>query len=131
MLESFLLGLVVLVPLVWALGVLAELHRGALAGTAAAREGGSEAARADGVVDAATAIDSAVREALSDHGLDPSRAEVRWRADPGLPRGGSVQVAVRYPVTVLDAPLIGRVAELSIWIRAVHLARIDSYGSRR
>ena len=54
--EAILVGLVMIVPLIWALGVLADLHRSALAASAAAREAGFEAARADSASDADRAV---------------------------------------------------------------------------
>lgn len=128
--ETVVLGLLLLAPLLWALTVLAELHRGALATTAAAREAGFEAARAESLVEAERSIGPAMRQAFADHGLEPERARVRWSADPGLARGGTVEVEVRYPVAVFRAPFIGRVSQPSIWVTARHAARIDPYRSR-
>jgi hypothetical protein len=128
--ETFLLALVLLVPLLWALGVLAELHRGALATSAAAREAGMEAARATDAIGADNAVGNAVRQAFADHGLDGDEAEVRWSTDPGFPRGAAVEVVVSYPVTVTQAPLLGKVSGPSIVVRASHVARIDPYASR-
>lgn len=128
--ETFLLAMVLLVPLLWALGVLAELHRGALATSAAAREAGLEAARAPDTADAERAVAGAVHRALVNHGLDPGDATVRWSADPGFPRGAVVEVVVSYPVTVTQAPLLGEVAGPSITVRASHVARIDPYADR-
>ena len=124
-----MLGLLLLAPLVWALGVLADLHRGALAATAAAREAGFDAAHAPSPAAAAVAVDEAVAGAFADQGLEASSARVRWSATP-FARGAPVEVTVAYPVTVLQAPLLGRVAGPSIWVRAAHVARIDPYGSR-
>jgi hypothetical protein len=130
MLETILLGLLFLIPMIWALGVLADLHSGALAASAAAREAGFDAARATDVTDAERAVENAVEAAFRDQGLDPDKAAVRWSATGDLERGGSVEVSLRYPVTVLQAPLLGRVAGPSIWIRARHVARVDPFRSR-
>ena len=127
--ETILLGLLLIVPLIWAMGVLADLHRSALALTAAAREGGSEAARVATPTGAEQALDNAVAQALVDHGLDPSKATVEWSGTPGV-RGGVVEIHIRYPVTVLQAPLIGRVSGPSILVEARHLARVDPFRSR-
>jgi hypothetical protein len=128
--ETLLLGLLLLVPLMWGLGVLADLHRGALAAAAAVREAGFDAARSTTLAEADRAIDLAVSRAFSDQGLDPSDARVRWTAPAGLARGGTVEIVVSYPVTVLQAPLLGRVGGPSVWIDAHHIARIDLYRSR-
>lgn len=130
LIETVLLGLLLLIPLVWALGVLAELHRAALASSAAAREAGIDAARSSQHVLAGRAVDDAVARAFADEGLDPKGAHVVWSAGAGLDRGGTVEVEVSYPVTVLQAPLLGRIAGPSIWVKAVHAVRIDPYRSR-
>jgi hypothetical protein len=129
LIETILLGLLLLVPLMWALGVLADLHRTSLAATAAVREAGFEASRAARGRDAVRAVNRAVAEAFADQGLDPANARVRVSAS-GLERGAPVQVEVSYPVTVLQAPLLGRVAGPSIVIRARHVTRVDPYRSR-
>ena len=129
LIETILLGLLFLVPVIWALGVLSEMHRGALAATAGAREAGFEASRLTSPADASRAADVAVRRAFADHGLDPSKATVSMSSG-GLGRGDPIEVEVAYPVTVLQAPILGRVAGPSVWIRADHIARVDPYRSR-
>jgi hypothetical protein len=129
LLESILLGLLLMAPLLWALGVLADLHRGALAASAAAREAGFDAARSASARSASAAVDVAVRRAFADEGLDPGRARVRWSGF-GSGRGGAIVVRVSYPVTVLQAPLLGRVSGPSVWVNASHVARIDPFRSR-
>ena len=129
--ETILLGLLLLVPLIWVLGVLADVHRTALAATAAVREAGFEAARAADRSGAARAVDRAVTQAFTNQGLDPRQARVRVSAGGRLERGTAIEVEVSYPVTVAQAPLLGRVAGPSIWIRARHVARVDPYRSRR
>lgn len=128
--ETILLGLLLLVPLMWCLGVLADLHRSALGTTAAAREAAADGARSTTPADAARSVDRAVASALDDEGLDPARARVDVSIPAGLERGAPVEVEVAYPVTVLQAPLIGRVSGPSIWVRARGIARVDPYRSR-
>ncbi len=130
LIETVLLGLLLLVPLIWALGVLSEIQSGALGTTAAVREAGIDGARQGSVTEAGLAIDAAVTRALTDQGLDASRAEVTWTAPQGMARGGVVEVRVRYPVSILSAPFLGSVAGPSVWVDAVHSARIDPYRSR-
>jgi Na+-transporting methylmalonyl-CoA/oxaloacetate decarboxylase gamma subunit len=140
-----LLGLVLIVPLIWALGVLSELHRAALATTAAAREAGFDAARAASPADAERRVDAAVVAALTDHGLDPRAAAVvaaltDHGLDPraaavtasaaGLERGSAVEVRVVYEVPVLQAPFLGSVGGPSIEVTATHVTRVDPYRSR-
>jgi hypothetical protein len=127
--EVMLLGLLFLIPLIWAIGVLAELHRAALASSAASREAGLDAARSADLLEAGRAIDDAVARAFTDVGLEPEDAQVVWSAGSGLERGGAVEVEVTYPVTVLQAPFLGQVSGPSIWVRAVHSVRVDPYRS--
>lgn len=127
-LETLLLGLLLTVPLIWGLGVLSELHRAALAGAAAAREAGFDAARSSSRSEAERRIDAAVALAFANHGLDPGRGRVEWTSD--LERGGTVEVRVSYPTAVLQAPFLGSVSGPSIWVRASHVARVDPYRSR-
>ena len=129
-LDVFLLGLLFLAPLVWALGVMSDLHRGALAATAAAREAGFDAAAASDRSSAQRAIDDAVARAFIDHSIDPSTATVRWGSGTDLARGGEVEIEVTYPVTILQAPFLGRVGGPSISVTARHVAPIDPYRSR-
>ena len=128
-LESVLLGLLLLVPLIWLLSVLADVHRGALATTAAVREAGFDAARSGDLSTADRAVEQAVTTAFADHGLDPNAAEVEWSAPAGLIRGGFVEVRVSYRVSVAQAPLIGRVTGPSITVNAQHVTRIDPFRS--
>lgn len=130
LIETFLLGLLLTIPLIWLIGMLADLHRVALASASAAREAGFEAARSNDPIDAGRAVQQATSQAFVDQGLDPSLIESRWSGDPGLRRGTPIEVSVRYPVTILQAPLIGRVMGPSVWVEARHVARVDPYGSR-
>ncbi|HEX2295196.1 MAG TPA: hypothetical protein VHN37_07805 [Actinomycetota bacterium] len=127
--ETLLLGLLLLVPLIWTLGILADLHRAALATTAAAREAGFDAARATTVSEAERAVDAAIAAALVDHGVDPSRARVEWTRSR-LARGAPVEVTVSYSVPVLQAPFLGDAGGPGITVNASHVARVDPYRSR-
>ena len=128
--ETILLGLLLFIPLLWGLGVLAELHRSSLASTTAAREAGFDAVSVGHSKLAPEAIDSAVESAFRNHGLDPSAVRVTWIGDRDLARGSAARIIIEYPVAVLSAPFLGRVAGPSIWVRAEHVARVDPYGSR-
>lgn len=130
LIETLLLGLLFLAPLVWGLGVLADLHRGALAASAAARAAGFDAARAHASADAQRAATKAFRQAFIDHGIDPVDASLRLITYHGFARGGTVEFEVVYPVSVLQAPLLGKVSGPSILVRARHTARIDPFRSR-
>ncbi len=130
LIETILLGLLFLAPLIWSLGVLADLHRGALAASAAARAAGFDAARAIASSDAQRAGTEAFRQAFIDHGIDPAGASLRFINDRGFRRGRAIELEVVYPVSVLQAPLLGKVSGPSIVVRARHTARIDPFRSR-
>jgi hypothetical protein len=127
--ESIVVGLLLLVPLIWALGVAAELHRGALAATAAAREAGLSAVSSTSVTEAERAAGIAVHEAFVDHGLDARLARASMRTS-ALARGYPVAVEVSYPIRVVGVPLLGRLSVPVVWVRARHVARVDPFGSR-
>lgn len=125
--ETILLGLLLAVPLIWTLMMLADLHRGALASGAAAREAGFDAARAATRASGDVAVRAAVERAFADHGLDPRDARVRWSAPAGT-RSGAVEVEISYPVRVLQVPFLGSVGGPAVWLRAQHSAPVDRYG---
>jgi hypothetical protein len=128
--ETLLVALILLVPLLWLLGVLSDFHRGAIGATAAAREAGIDAASSSDLSSAARAVQRAVQQAFVDEGLNPDRVQVDWKATAGFRRGGTVKVSVEYPVTVAQFPFLGRVSGPSVIVRAIHFARIDPYRSR-
>lgn len=130
LIETLLLGLLLMAPLLWGLGVLADIHRNALAVAAAAREAGFEAARARHPATARLEGEQAVAVAFADHGIDPADATVRWSLGH-LERGATIAVVVSSRVTVLQAPFLGRVSGPSIVVDAKHVARVDPYASRR
>lgn len=131
LMETILLGLVLLAPLIWALGVLADLQRASLAATNAVRDAGFEAAAASDATVAARRMDTAVKRSFVNHGLDPSLARLKTSFKAGLRRGAELALEVRYPVSVIAAPFLGRIAGPSVWVRAVHVTRVPLYGSRR
>lgn len=129
LIETLLLGLVMMAPLLWGLGVLADLHRTALATTSAAREASFEAARSSDPVAAKGSADRAIALALRNHGLDPDKARVEWSVG-GLERGAPIEVVISFPTPVLQAPFLGQISGPSIWTHAKSVARIDPYRSR-
>lgn len=129
LIESLLLGLVMMAPLLWGLGVLADLHRSALATTSAAREASFEASRSVDQLSARRAADRAISIALKDHGLNLNDVRVRWSIG-SLERGAPIEVVVSYPTPVFQAPFLGQISGPSIWTHAKSVARIDQYRSR-
>lgn len=130
LMESILLGMLLLAPLIWLLTVLASVHRATLATSAAAREAGWEVARSFDAQAARKAVDRAVGTALRDQELDPGSARVEAVWAPGLKRGTAVQIQVSYPVPVLSAPFLGAISRPVLWVEAIHVARIDPFRSR-
>jgi hypothetical protein len=128
--ESILVSLVLLMPLVWGLTVLSQLHQAALASNAAAREAGTDAAGSTSATSAGAVVDAAVRSAFADEGLDPTQAKVAVSIPSGFARGGTVVVHIAYPVAAFQAPFLGKVSTPVIWVRATHVAQIDPYRSR-
>jgi len=130
LIESLLLGMLLIIPIVWVLMVLADVHRSALAATSAAREAGFDAARSGDLTDAARAIERTAGLALTNHGLDADESNIRWSAPDGLERGARIEVHVAYPVNVVRFPFLGEVSGPSVWVRSTHMARVDPFASR-
>lgn len=126
MVETILLTLVLIVPLIWLLGMLDHIHRAALGSAAAAREAGF--ALAGSPDPAAEDPAAAVALALRGHGLDPDHATVDRYLPGGGDRSGFVRVQVRYRVPMLDIPLLADLP--GVWVSATHDAVIDRYRSR-
>lgn len=130
LIETLLLGLFLMIPLLWGLGILAELHRAALGTTSAAREAGFELARSASSMEGGREADRAIARALIDHGMDPENARVQWTMNR-LERGSPVEVVISFPVPVVAAPFIGSVSGPSVWVHAKSVSRVDLYRSRR
>lgn len=130
LIEVFLLGLVLLVPIIWLLTVFAELHSAALATSSAAREAGFEAARASDVISADGAIRTLVMQTVEDQGLDPDLVDIEWSPAQGWQRGATIEVLITYTVPVFQAPFLGSISEPTIPVSAAHVATIDRYRSR-
>lgn len=130
LIESLLLGMLLIIPIVWVLMVLADVHRSALATTSASREAGFDAARSSDLPAAAKSVERAAELALRNHGLDADESNVRWTAPDGLERGARIEVHVAYPVSVVRFPFLGEVSGPSVWVRSTHIARVDPFASR-
>lgn len=127
--ETILLIVVLLVPLVWMLGALATVHRAALGVAAAAREAGSAAASATDPVSAARLSDEAAATALRNQSLAAADARVEVSGLSSFGRGSRISVRVAYPVRLLDVPFVGDRFGPALWVRASHLAHVDPYRS--
>jgi hypothetical protein len=131
LIETILIGLILFVPLFWLLGVLSDMHRGALATASAVRDAGSEMSIASDMLSGTAAMDSAISQALTDQGLDPNGAEVRVSAPNGVARGARVTIEVSVPVQIAQAPLLGEAPwGPKIWIRSSLVTTVERYASR-
>lgn len=129
-LEAFLLGLVLLLPLIWLLTVSADVQRSALASASAVREAGLAASRAASASDAHDHADSAARRALLERGVTPAAARISLSSDGAPGRGELIEVRVETPVHVLRVPFLREAVGPAIWIRARNVARVEPYRSR-
>ena len=129
---EFLVGaIMLLVPLAYAVGILADVQRATLATSAAARAAGRSFVLADSAPAGRRAAEEAMREVLVNYWLDPGRGELSVTGD--LERASSVRVAVAYPVPVFKVPFVGVFDNGERFtVRSVHFTRVDRYrGFRR
>ena len=137
--ELVVVALTLLVPLVYAMVVMADVQRALLATSAAAREAGRVYVTGADRVAAERRAGAAYREVLVSYGMragDP-RASLRLRAGcpaegasgcaGGFGPGAEVEVVVTYRVPVARLPFLGPVAGPSIVIGATHHTRVDRY----
>lgn len=126
--ETILLVALLLVPVIWMLGALSQVHRAALAATSAAREAAVSAARSADPLGAARAARAAAEAAFADQGLDVGDMQMDASTVGGLGRGSEVRVRIRFPVRILGLPFVQR--DPSIWVGATHATEVDLYRSR-
>jgi hypothetical protein len=137
--ELLVVFLTLLVPLVYAMVVMADVQRALLATSSAAREAGRVYVTAADRVEAERRAGAAYREVLASYGLragDP-RARMRLRAGcppeaaagcvGGFGPGAEVRVEVTYRVVVARLPFLGAVAGPGVPIGATHHTRVDRY----
>jgi hypothetical protein len=137
--ELLVVFLTLLVPLVYAMLVMADVQRALLATSSAAREAGRVYATGSSRLDAERRAGLAYREVLATYGMgagDP-RAGMRLRAGcpagvlsgcvGGFGPGTEVRVVVTYRVPVARLPFLGAVAGPSLTIGATHHTRVDRY----
>lgn len=124
--EAILLGLLLIVPTIWALGVVADLHRGALASAAAARSVGESVSLSPGI-DPSMTVRRSVDRAFAAHGLTTEDVRVRWSAPSGTQRGARATIEISYPVPVVAFPLLGSLDVGSVWVHARHTFTVQRY----
>jgi hypothetical protein len=137
--EVLVVVLTLLVPLVYAMLVMADVQRALLATSSAAREAGRVYVTGSGRLDAERRAGLASREVLATYGIRPGdpRAGMRLRAGcpPGVASGcvggfgpgAEVRVVVTYRVPVVRLPFLGAVAAPNLMIGATHHTRVDRY----
>jgi hypothetical protein len=137
--ELLVVALTLLVPLVYAMVVMADVQRALLATSGAAREAGRVYVTGPDRGTAERRAGAAYREVLASYGMaagDP-RASLRLRARcppagasgcaGGFGPGAEVEVVVSYRVAVARLPFLGSVAGPGITIGATHHTRVDRY----
>jgi hypothetical protein len=137
--ELLVVFLTLLVPLVYAMLVMADVQRALLATSSAAREAGRVYATGPDRPAAERRAQVAYREVLATYGIhagDP-RTGMRLRAGcppeagegcaGGFGPGAEVRVEVTYRVPVVGLPFLGAVAGPGVRIGATHHTRIDRY----
>jgi hypothetical protein len=137
--ELLVVFLTLLVPLVYAMVVMADVQRALLATSSAAREAGRVYVTGSSRLDGERRAGLAYREVLATYGIragDP-RAGIRLRTGcpPGVPPGcvggfgpgAEVRVVVTYRVPVVRLPFLGAVAAPNLMIGATHHTRVDRY----
>lgn len=126
--EFTVLGVLLLVPLVYALTTVFLVQRAAFGVTEAARSAGRAFVTADTPADGQLRADEAVRLALGDQGIpDGTGARIDCSREGCLVPGSSVTVTVTYAVPL---PLVGGLfgtVPASVPVTAVHVATVDRY----
>ena len=137
--ELLVVFLTLLVPLVYAMVVMADVQRALLATSSAAREAGRVYVTGPDRLAAERRAQVASREVLASYGIRPGdpRAAMRLRAGCPAPAGpgcaggfgpgAEVRVEVTYWVPVARLPFLGAVAGPGITVGATHHTRVDRF----
>jgi Flp pilus assembly protein TadG len=123
--EFVVLAVVVMVPLVYVILVVLQVHAGTYAVVTAAREAGRAYVSADSTTAGAARARTAAKVALADQGFAEPHLQIRCSDGPCLSPGSRVQVRVKTNITIPLTPYgDGR---WSIPVSAGHEVSVDSY----
>jgi hypothetical protein len=137
--EFVVVFLALLVPLVYAIAVMADVQRALLATSSAAREVGRVYVTAADRAEARLRVERAYAEVLGNYGLRAGggrdRLELAAACPAGAPAGcaagfgpgAEVRVVASYRVAVARFPFVGVVGGPSVTVGATHRARADRF----
>jgi hypothetical protein len=137
--ELLVVFVTLLVPLVYAMVVMADVQRALLATSSAAREVGRVYVTGSDRRDAERRAGLAYREVLGTYGMDAGSPRAGMRLQVGCPAGvgsgcvdgfgpgAEVRVVVTYRVPVARLPFLGAVAGPGLTVGATHHTRVDRF----
>ncbi len=137
---EFLAGfLVIVVPLVYAIVIMADVQRAMLATSSAAREVGRVYATATTPAAAEQRARTAYQDTLANYRYSPTDQRARIRLDSWCPAsapttcadgfgpGAEIRVVVTYRVPIARIPFLGVVAGPSLTVGSTHHTRVDRF----
>ena len=139
MVELLVVFLTLVVPLVYAMVVMADVQRALLATSSAAREAGRVYVTGPDRLAAERRAARAYREVLASYGLGAgdrgAGMRLQVRCPPagasgclgGFGPGAEVRVEVTYRVPVARLPFLGAVSGPGVTVGATHHTRVDRY----
>ncbi|PFG42554.1 hypothetical protein ATJ88_1216 [Isoptericola jiangsuensis] len=135
MVEFLGVGVLLLVPLVYLVVVLAQVHAAAFAVEGAAREAARAVVTAESSAQGVARAQAATALALGDQGFDVDPADlltVECSYQPCLTPGATVGVRVRYdvPLPLVPAALQGWVP-VAVPVEAAHVADVEDHVEAR
>lgn len=125
MIESLLLGLMMILPLAFAVVYFAQLQREAIAVNSASREAVRAYVTAPNAMEGAARARAAADGAIRGGSLDPARSTLV--VDGPLTRGAPVRATVRYRSESSEIPLISTLGPVEI--SATHTEIVDRHRS--
>ncbi|GAA1972134.1 hypothetical protein GCM10009718_04960 [Isoptericola halotolerans] len=128
-------SVLLLVPLVYLVVTLSQVHAAAFAVEGAAREAARAMVTADSSAAGAARAAAATRIALGDQGFDVDGADLltlECSADPCLTPGATIGVSVRYEVPLpLVPPGLRGWVPLGVPVESAHVASVEDHAAVR